>query len=131
MCLSWHFLVGIKIKLFYMIMDLPNFTVVKSLYISYNINNLRCSQLLLFLNLQYFKRDSYIVRQLPSLHSQEDCRGRQKSDCGCPPGIMLGVKRQERHFGAFTKEKSSPVRWTALLKISSCNTVDWSKVEKK
>ena len=40
----------------------------------------------------YFKRDSYIAKRLSSLHSHEDCRGRQKLGCGCPPSAARSQK---------------------------------------
>ena len=44
------------------------------------------------LNLQYFKRDSYIS---VICQATDRSSGRQKSRCGCPPSGMLGVKRQK------------------------------------
>ena len=60
---------------------------------------------LVILNLQYFKRDSYIS----VICQASDSSGRQKSRCGCPPSGLLGVKIQEPAFWGDTHQRERAV----------------------
>ncbi len=66
---------------------------------------LGCSTLPVILNLHYFKRDSYIYRQLQCLRMS----GLQKPVCGYPPSISEESKYRKRHSGIVTKENDNEV----------------------
>ena len=94
----------------------------------------------------YFKRDSYIARQLSSPHfrrfGRKDWKGRQKFGCGCPPSIarsqktgggILGDKRRSvtskcRHREQ--KKKSSPFGLlfsnNSLKWQEKCEDMNWT-----
>ena len=60
------------------ILSLQKLVVVKSAHIGYNDINLKCSILLLILNLHYFKRDSYIAKWLSGPHPKGSLQGKAK-----------------------------------------------------
>ncbi len=69
-----------------------------------------------FLNLHYFKRDSYIAEWLSGPHSSKRIGREGKSEVAVTHLALLGVKKQEAAFSGkckqicHTKEKSSPSR---------------------
>lgn len=69
---------------------------------------------LVILNLQYFKRDSYIFKPMSGLTV---FGGRQKFVCGYPPSGVLGVKIQERHFGVYFFEHILSFRVSDYMKV--------------
>lgn len=69
-------------------------TVVIYHAIGYNKSILRCSTTLVILNLQIFKRDSYIVLRMSSHH----CAVEGRSESAVTHLALLGVKIQEPAF---------------------------------
>ena len=63
------------------------------------------------LNLQYFKRESYI-----SVICQASvCSGRQKSRCGHPPSRRQESKYGKRHFGGYIRTKDEGSRMSGCF----------------
>ena len=63
----------------------------------------------LFLNLHYFKRDSYIAQWLSSPHSLRGLEGKAKALVAVTHLALLGVREQKAAFWAEdTEEESSP-----------------------
>ena len=73
----------------------------------------------LFLNLHYFKRDSYIVRRLSSPHFRylipEGLEGKAKVSAAVTHLALLGVRRQRAAFWVLCRRKGQSLR-AALLR---------------
>ena len=70
-----------------------------------------CDNFCLFLNLHFFKRDSYIARRLSSPHFTggnahcEGLEGKAKALVAVAHLALLGVKKQEAAFWGYQQKK--------------------------